>query len=463
MKQIRSKWLVIAAALMCVGGVANAQSTNIGARITQSGTLTNLNSRLCVELGQNSTREGVNIVQGDCASGRGDWDLADVGNGEVAFINRASGRVMDVENGSRADTANVYQVAWNGAASQRWRLEQSGRGTFRIVNAGSGKCLDVLGASRSIGGNIGQYQCHNEPNQQWQLTALQGNSPVVGGGFGRPGAGNVAPIPVAGARPTGRTLYSGMVLSRVSGKCADVQQGRQQEFADVRQWSCTGSGSQIWDVVDVGNGEVAFVSQAGGRVMEVSGNVRQSGADVVQNSWNGGVNQRWRLEAVEGGYSRIVNSGSGKCLDLDRASNVDGANIAQFDCHLGQNQQWRVEIRGTGANWAGYRPGQNWWSSRGGRFQEEPPAYMVGDFKGNNGFYQQEIVVSIYSDGVVVANLDGGQQVTGYYRGDQIHLGNSRYDIQQERAGFRLTPSGQAGQQGTLYQRVRYESPRRTR
>jgi len=190
--------------------------------------------------------------------------------------------------------------------------------------------------------------------------------------------------------------------------------------------------------------------------MEVVAGDRRSGADVVQNSWNGGGNQRWRFEPWEQGYSRIVSVASGKCLDVEAGRSNDGANVIQADCHGGQNQQWRIEIRGQGSSWSGYRPRDNW---AGRNTFEEPPSFMVGEFRANSSNYGSNIELSVFSDGVVIAKIDGGQRISGYYRDNTIILGNYRYDVEQDRGGFRLRESGQGGQ-GVLYTRARYESPR---
>lgn len=427
------------------GGYAVAQ----GGRATQSGLLVNAGSRLCADLENASNADGVNVAQGECRSGRAEWDLVDVGNGEVAVRNRSSGKVLDVANASRDDGANVLQYRWTGGANQRWRVDGSGR-NFRLINVNSGRCLDVEKGSRDVGANILQWSCHGRENQSWLFERA---------GYGGPGGG-VRPVePPAhggGQRPQGRALYSGMIHSRATGKCADVSGSSTADGGDVRQWTCHGKENQMWDVVDLGRGEVAFVAQNSGKVMEVAGDNRRSGADVVQNRWNGGANQRWRFEPWEQGYSRIVSVGSRKCLDVEAGRTNDGANIIQADCHGGPNQQWRVEVRGQGSGWNEYRPRENWW---GRNAFEEPPAFMVGDFRGTNSNYGSTIELSVHSDGVVIAKLESGQRISGYYRDNTIILGNYRYEVEQDRGGFRLRELGQGGQ-GVLYTRSRYESPR---
>jgi hypothetical protein len=438
-----------------------------GSRVLQTGLLVNQGSRLCAEVVFRSSRDGVNVHQGDCRSGLGDWDVVDVGNGEVAFRNRATGAVLDVSGGAGNDGANVQQYTWNSSPAQRWRMEGG-----RLVNSGSGKCLDVDRGSRDAGANLHQWSCHGQASQQWRLESNNvanhpGGTLIGDRGFGRPGdplvGGGGTVATTATGRPQGRLLYSGMIHSRSTGKCADVADASTTDGADVRQWSCNGTKAQLWDAIDVGRGELALVAQNSNRVMEVTGQTRTSGADVVQRGWNGGANQRWRIEPWDQGFSRIVNVGSGKCLDLEAGRGEDGVNIAQYDCHGGQNQQWRFEIRGSGndSGWRGYRPRDNWWGT--GRLSyDEPPAYLVGDFKTSDGYYGSSVDLSIYSDGVVIAKVDGGQQITGYFRNNQIYLGNYRYDVAQERTGFRVTPSGQTTG-GVVYARARYESPRRGR
>ncbi|MBL8514237.1 MAG: RICIN domain-containing protein, partial [Betaproteobacteria bacterium] len=382
--------MAVAATLPVLFAAGAAAQVN---RVTQSGILVNANSRLCAEVQFQSNRDGVNVAQGDCRGGRAEWEFVDAGNGEVAVRNRATGKVLDVANAGREDGANVQQYNWNGTGAQRWRVE--GGRTFRLVNVNSGKCLDVESASRDAGANIQQWSCHGRENQSWMFE----RTGYAGPGYGQPGGGHSGggqigdrgfgrpgDVPGAGTgqRPQGRAVYSGLFQSRATNKCADVSGGSTADGGDVRQWTCHGKENQMWDVVDLGRGEVAFVAQNSSKVMEVAGDNRRSGADVVQNSWNGGANQRWRFEPWEQGYSRVVSVGSGKCLDVEAGRSQDGANVIQADCHGGQNQQWRVEVRGRGNSWNNYRPRENWW---GRNTFEEPPSYLVGDFKGSNGYY----------------------------------------------------------------------------
>lgn len=456
-------------ALLVVGLFAGLSQAQDGRnRAIHSGTIIGVGSRLCMELTQASAQEGVRIQTGDCRNtdARGDWDVTDLGNGEVAIVNRATGLVLDVTNASRDDGAAVQQWTWNRTDAQRWRLESKAGGAVQVVNVGSGKCLDVIARSTAPGTPIAQYRCTGADNQLFRLSRAgtqaggQGAEPWRPGAVVPPGLVPIAPNQGSGVRPPGRTLYTGMIHSRATDKCVDVERASLADGANIFQWSCNATVAQIWDVVDLGRNEVAFVLQASNKVMDVQGGDRRSGADVRQYSWTGTPTQRWRMENAELGFSSIVNVGSGKCLDLNGAMRNDGAEIMQHDCHGGINQQWRIEISGNDAGWRGYNAGRSWGDRRQG-YSEEPPAFLVGDFSAYNNYYQSNIKLSIYSDGVAIAVLDGGQRVTGYYRGSQLFLGNARFEIQQEPKGFRTSQVGQPAN-SISYVRARYESPRAT-
>lgn len=482
---MKTKRFRLGIALLALGLAVNAVfAQELRGRPSYSGAITNVGSRLCLELAQAGTQDGIGVQQGDCRGPRADWDVLEMGGGEFVIVNRTTGMVMDVKDASRNDGAVIQQWTWNQSGAQRWRLEAKRPGLFQIVNA-SGKCIDVSGASKNVGATILQYQCNGGDNQLFRLTRATQSAVVDYSRFGNrqvpspPSSGNsglaaLVPLIVGGAiiagslpaiqsgpavRPPGRVLYTGMIHSRATGKCVDVERAQTGEGVNIYQWSCNASAAQIWDVIDLGRGEIAFVSQVSGRVMDIQGRDRRPGADVRQYAWTGAPTQRWRMEFAERGYSLIVNVGSGKCLDLDAARSNDGAEVLQFDCHGQENQQWRMEVSGNDADWRGYS-GKRDWSRRNQAVSEDPPAFMVGDFTGYSGNFQSDIKLSIYSDGIVIGTIDGGTRVTGYYRGSQLFLGNARFDIQQEVTGFRMVPLGQRGNNPVSYVRVRYEAPR---
>ncbi len=117
--------------------------------------------------GQTNAENVVNITWGD--------DIQPVIDGRYILVNRSSGKVMEVENGSINAGANLRQGTNIGANYQQWNVTpvSSRVGgdfsyfTFTAVN--SGKSPDILNFSLDNGGNIIVWDDVKSGNQQWYL------------------------------------------------------------------------------------------------------------------------------------------------------------------------------------------------------------------------------------------------------------------------------------------------------
>lgn len=144
-------------------------------------------------------------------------------------------------------------------------------------------------------------------------------------------------------RPNGRVSYSGPIMNRRSDKALDVTEQGMQDGANIQQWSYADQPNQNWDIIDLGNNEVAIISRHSGRVLTVQGGRDNNGANIIQRGWNNTPQQRWRLEQTGGDYYRIVSVDNGKCLDVTEQGKENGANIQLWDYSNQANQQWRLK------------------------------------------------------------------------------------------------------------------------
>jgi hypothetical protein len=144
-------------------------------------------------------------------------------------------------------------------------------------------------------------------------------------------------------RPNGRVSYSGPIMNRNSDKALDVTGQGMQDGANIQQWSYADQANQNWDVIDLGNNEVAIISRHSGRALTVQGGRDNNGAIITQQGWNDNPQQRWRLEQTGGDYYRIVSVDNGKCLDVTQQGKEDGAGIQLWDYANQANQQWRLK------------------------------------------------------------------------------------------------------------------------
>ena len=134
--------------------------------------------------------------------------------GDVRIINRASGKVMDVQAPNRDDLAVVGQWASNGQPWQRWQVVDAGGGYVSVRSVNSGKCLDVSGASGADGARLIQYTCHGGTNQQFTFRS-------TGDGYEQ-------------------------LVTRNSGKCVGVVGGSTADGAALEQRTCSSAGTFQW-------------------------------------------------------------------------------------------------------------------------------------------------------------------------------------------------------------------------
>ena len=168
--------------------------------------------------GQTNAERVVNITWGD--------DIQPVIKGQYALVNRASGQVMEVANGSASAGANIQQGINSGATYQQWNVTPvSSRiggdfSYFTITAVNSGKSLDVFNWSLDNNGNIALWNDTKGANQQWYLE-------YAGEGW----------------------FY---IRSRFSSKCLEVVNSSSTDGANIEQWDKNGGTNQQWRFIQVG-------------------------------------------------------------------------------------------------------------------------------------------------------------------------------------------------------------------
>ncbi|TXH66345.1 MAG: hypothetical protein E6Q88_12155, partial [Lysobacteraceae bacterium] len=99
------------------------------------------------------------------------WGRSRGGTGGFSFLNKYSGKVLDVAGVSTVSGANVHQWDDVRGANQTW-LPSSSDGvwwTFR-PNHAPGQCLDISAGNTADGANVQQWQCNGLTPQQFALT-----------------------------------------------------------------------------------------------------------------------------------------------------------------------------------------------------------------------------------------------------------------------------------------------------
>ncbi|MGI5459104.1 family 43 glycosylhydrolase [Streptomyces sp. CA-249302] len=134
-------------------------------------TLVNRNSGKCLDVDGGSTADGANVFQWTCNGGSNQkWKVEDLADDTNRLVNVATGKVLDTADCSTADGADIRQWSWLNNKCQRSRLVFTATGDYvRIVNENSGKVADVADCGTANGTDVRQWTWLDNTCQQWRL------------------------------------------------------------------------------------------------------------------------------------------------------------------------------------------------------------------------------------------------------------------------------------------------------
>ena len=229
---------IVGATLSVVAGVAAVGLTQANAATVNTGAwyvFVNRHSGKAMDLWEWSTADGGQVRQFTRTDANNQqWQFVDVGNGYYQLRNRHSGKVMTMPNAT--DGTPLIQTAASSDTKQHFTLRDSAGGYVRFLNRHSGKALDLWQWSTADGGVIAQYADVDGANQQWQMMQVGtggGTTPTTGSGGGTGcGSGSFnAEVTVNGGTWTARngatTVYTGTsMLSAMQAAVNSLSSGR---------------------------------------------------------------------------------------------------------------------------------------------------------------------------------------------------------------------------------------------
>jgi hypothetical protein len=128
--------------------------------------LRNMASGLCLDMFQNDTRPGGQLIQWGCHSkANQQWMLYWQGKA-YQIVNQNSGLCLDVRGGQRGNGIDVIQWSCTGQANQLWHVTPGPTGLF-FRNVNSNRCLDVPNSSKRPGERLVQWDCNGGQNQSF--------------------------------------------------------------------------------------------------------------------------------------------------------------------------------------------------------------------------------------------------------------------------------------------------------
>ncbi|MDH2427182.1 RICIN domain-containing protein [Sphaerisporangium sp. TRM90804] len=167
---------------------ANAVTAEAGAAAavpTGWTTVVNVNSGKCVDARGSTSANGTAVQQNPCSgTGAQQWQLQPTSGGYYRVnSNLGASQAWDVTDVSTADGAKIQLWNYGGGANQQWLPVEEAGGAYHFVNRHSGKCLDVPARSTADGVQLQQYACNGTPAQSFTMgggTTPPGDGPDLG-------------------------------------------------------------------------------------------------------------------------------------------------------------------------------------------------------------------------------------------------------------------------------------------
>ena len=170
-------------ATVAAATVASVVTTSLTSAPASAATVTpgtnyvfvNRNSGKAMDLWEWSTADGAPINQftrNDLAVQQ--WQFVDVGSGYYQIRSTHSGKVLEVPDAT--DGAQLVQrSSSSGNTRQHFRLADSSGGYVRFISRHSSKAVEVWEWSTADGAHVVQYADLDGANQQWQLATVGSN------------------------------------------------------------------------------------------------------------------------------------------------------------------------------------------------------------------------------------------------------------------------------------------------
>ncbi|MFD6922713.1 RICIN domain-containing protein [Streptomyces sp. NPDC059944] len=163
------------------GDAVAATGAAAGAAALPTGwaTVVNAGSGKCADARAAGTADGTAVQQYTCNSSQAQqWRLTATSGGYYRVDNRADAtKAWDVTGVSAADAAPVQLWTYSGGANQQWQAVAEAGGAYHFVNRNSGKCLDVPSASTADSVQLQQYTCNGSAAQSFSVNPVDVQQP----------------------------------------------------------------------------------------------------------------------------------------------------------------------------------------------------------------------------------------------------------------------------------------------
>lgn len=269
-----------------------------------------------VEIAEGNVDDGA-ITQLRVASGKENqqFSFEKQADGSYVITNKASGKVLDVANGSASDGAQVRQWTANDSASQHWFVRDSGVGYY-LQSALGNYVLDLAGGSTADGTVARLYTPNGTAAQKFVLAS------------------------VSATIPTGITTKIASVAN--NAVVLDIASGSTANGARVQLYSWNNTDAQLYTFKQIGNNVFQIVNRNSGKVLEAAGGATGDGTVVQQYTANGTAAQHWSVVDYGDGKFMFANMASAKVLDIPAGNAAVGVKLQLYTRNGSSAQLWKI-------------------------------------------------------------------------------------------------------------------------
>ena len=233
--------------------------------------------------------------------------------------------VLDIEDASKANGANLQIYQSNGTNAQKFKVKYLNNGYYTIESVNSGKVLDVDDAKKKQETNVQQYDSNNTDAQKWTI------------------------------KKNSDGTYS--LVSKCNNLYMDVKDGIASNSRNVQVYGGNGTKAQkfkfekVADSINysekaektISDGTYTIKSAINDKfVLDIDNASKSNGANVQIYQSNGTNAQKFKVKYLNNGYYTIESVNSGKVLDVDNAGKNQGTNVQQYGSNNTDAQKWII-------------------------------------------------------------------------------------------------------------------------
>ena len=279
---------------------------------------TALDEGMVLDIKNGSGANSANLqLLGKNAASQQDFKVTYVGDGKYTIMAMCSGKYLDAEWGGTTEGTNIVQYSGNSGDNQKWYIQDAGDGNYYIRSALSQMCMDVAGGAHN-GANIHLWNYNGGLNQKFKFKSVEYTQSVADG------------------------LY--MISAEQDANLVwDVIDAAGHNSANVGLWEKKNENNQKFYINHAGGNKYTISAKHSGKYVDAEWGGGHAGANMIQYDGNGADNQKWYFKDAGNGSYYIISAASGLYADIAGSVNM-GNNIQLWDGNAGANQRFRITL-----------------------------------------------------------------------------------------------------------------------